>query len=195
MSPFETRPEVAAGPRPWRLTRGEYYRLGELGFFDGKRVELLNGEVIEMSPVGSPHTMSTSLVAQALGAAFGPGYYVRTRQPLRISGSEPEPDVAVVAGGPRDYPEHPATALLVVEVADTSLTLDLTGKAELYATAGIAEYWVIDLGARTLHVLRDPHPIGVGGHRYFAVRVLAEADTVAPLAAPQSAIRVADLLP
>ena len=195
MTALSTRPAVHAGPRPWRLTRAEYYRLGELGFFNGRRVQLIRGEVVEMSPVGGPHTMSTALVARELDATFGPRFYVRTQQPLQISGSEPEPDIAVVAGSPRDYADHPTTALLVVEVSDTTLHFDLTVKAELYAQAGIVDYWVLDIVTRTLHVLRDPRPIAAGGHRYFVTRTLTESDAISPLAAPQSRIRIADLLP
>ena len=90
---------------------------------------------------------------------------------------------------------HPTTASLVVEIADTTLTLDMTEKAELYATAGIADYWIVDLNARRLLVLRDPAPIAAGGFAYRTQRVLGPADAVAPLAAPDATVRVADLLP
>ena len=187
-------PPPAPAPRRW--TREEYRRLGELGFFAGQRVELVRGEIVAMSPIGSGHMTGVSLTADALHAAFGPGYYTRVQGPLQLGQSEPLPDVAIVAGKPRDYADaHPSTALLVVEVADSTLAYDLTVKAELYAEAGVADYWVLDLAARCLHVLRGPRPLAPGGHAYRDTRVLAEAGAVAPLAAPGSPITVRDLLP
>lgn len=186
---------IAAGPSPWRVTRAEYHRLGVLGFFAGKRVQLIRGEVVVMSPMGSPHAVAVRLAADALEAAFGAGFHARSQLPLAIAGSEPDPDAAVVRGVPRDHAAaHPATALLVVEVSDSTLDFDLTVKAELYAEAGVPEYWVVDLASRTLRVLRDPRPVA-GGHSYRLPSVLAESDSVCPLAAPSSAVRVGDLLP
>jgi Uma2 family endonuclease len=83
----------------------------------------------------------------------------------------------------------------VVEISDTSLTYDLTTKAELYATAGIPDYWVLDVDGRQLIVFRDPQPIPDGGAAYRSRTTHAPADAVAPLAAPSAAVRVADLLP
>lgn len=189
-------PRLELGPKPWRLTHEEYHRLGDLGFFREKRVQLIRGEVIEMSAMGSRHTVLVRVCADALEAAFGPGSHTRQQAPLKFLGSEPEPDVAVVPGKPMDfYAAHPSSALLVVEVSDATLRNDLTVKAELYAEAGIADYWVLDLDANVVHVLRDPRPIGAGGYRYYSVTVLSPGDSVAPLAAPNSLVRVADLLP
>jgi len=104
--------------------------------------------------------------------------------------------VAVVAGTPRDYlVSHPTTAVVIVEVADTSLTYDLTTKAEVYAAAGIADYWVLDLAGRALHVLRDPRPVAAGGAAYRSHQILGPADSVAPLATPAAHVAVANLLP
>jgi Uma2 family endonuclease len=182
-------------PRPFRFTREQYYRLGELGFFDGRRVELVRGEIVLMSPVNEPHVASVSLTTDVLKAAFGPGHYVRVQAPLNLGTIDPEPDVAVVPGGPRDYAAPPTTALLVVEVADTSLHYDTTTKAEEYATAGIVDYWVIDLAGRQLIVFRDPHPIPDGGAAYRTHLTFGPNDSVAPLAAPAATVKVADLLP
>lgn len=194
LSPPLTPP--AAGPCPWRVTHEEYHRLGGLGFFDGRRVQLIRGEVLVMSPMGSRHATSLQNCWYAVTAAFGPGACVRPQLPLAPVGSEPEPDIAVVPGERRDYRDaHPTAALLVVEVSDSTLDFDLTTKAELYAESGILDYWVVDLNARALHVLRDPRAVVAGGHRYFGPRVLAEGESVAPLAAPSAAVRVDDLLP
>ena len=178
-----------------KVTPHEYHRLGELGFFNGRRVQLIRGEVVEMSPMNRPHGIGIINSDACIRATFGPGSTIQVQLPLRIGTSEPEPDIAVVAGSPRDYADHPTTALLVVEVSDTTLHFDLTVKAELYAQAGIVDYWVLDIVTRTLHVLRDPRPIAAGGHRYFVTRTLTESDAISPLAAPQSRIRIADLLP
>lgn len=187
---------TAAAPRPFRFTREQYYQLGRLGFFDGKRVERIRGEIIEMSPVGWPHVVACRKTAQALERTFaGIGWVSRNEQPISLSDSDPQPDVMVVAGQFEDYSDHPTTALLVVEVADTTLVRDTTAKAELYATDGISDYWVIDIENRRLLVFRDPAPITAGGHSYRTHLTLGPADTVAPLAAPAAAVAVADLLP
>jgi Uma2 family endonuclease len=183
------------GPRPFRFSREQYYRLGELGIFDGRRVELIRGEIAVMSPINEPHVTGVSLTTDAIRAAFGPGYYIRVQAPLNLGTIDPEPDVAVVPGGPRDYTAPPTTALLVVEVSDTTLYYDTTTKAEEYATAGITDYWVLDVTNHRLLVFRDPVPVAAGGVAYRTHRVLGPGDAVSPLAAPQATIRVADLLP
>ena len=153
-------------PVPVPLTREQYYELGRQGYFDGKRVELIFGEVVEMSPVNWPHVLGVGLVADALTAAFATGHFVHVQQPFGVPGvkrgSEPQPDVAVIAGAKRDYTDHPTASPLIVEVADTTLSYDLTTKAELYATAGVPEYWVLDLNNRQLVVFRDAQPLAAG---------------------------------
>jgi Uma2 family endonuclease len=194
-----TPPPANSGPKPWRWTRNQYYKLGELGFFDGKRVELIRGEIIEMSPQGWPHAVGKSKVADALRAAFAGIGTVMEQTPHPMPDSDPEPDVRVIAGRYEDYTDHPPTALLLVEVADSTLAYDTTTKAELYATAGVAEYWVLDLNAGALHVFRHPQPLPLpkelGATAYQTHNVLGPTDTVSPLAAPAAVIRVADLLP
>src|SRR5947207_420274 len=107
-----TRPAV---PTPWRFTRAEYYEMERLGWFVGRRVELIAGEIIQMPSFNPPHVAATKLTEEALAVAFGPGYHVRTGAPLHLpDDSEPEPDLAVVPGTPRDYlTDHPRTAPLV----------------------------------------------------------------------------------
>ncbi len=177
-------------PRKW--TRSEYYRMGELGLFNGQRVELLDGEVIIMSPQGAHHYWTIDHVAAILEQVFGEGFWVRTQAPLKLEPtSEPEPDIAVVVGSPDDYlNEHPSTAVLVVEVADTSLAYDRTEKARVYARANISEYWIVNLLERQLEVYRKPQ-----GERYAEVQVLKAGEFVTPLTKPEVQIAVADLLP
>ena len=183
-------------PRPFRFTGEQYAKLGEAGYFRGQRVELIGGRVLVMSPMNDPHAHGIVLVLHAVQAAFGPNYTFRPQLPMRLSaGDEPEPDLAVVAGPPRANPTHPTTALLVIEVSDTTIDYDTTTKAELYAAAGIPDYWVLDLVSRRLLVFRDPAPVTAGGAAYRTHRTYGPVDTVAPLAAPAAAIPVADLLP
>lgn len=183
-------------PRPFRMTREQYYRLGELGFFQNRRVELIRGKVVLMSPMKEPHVTGIVLTADRLREVFGPGFHIRPQVPLDLGPDmDPEPDVAVVPGSPRDYATTPTTAVLVVEVADTSLFYDTTTKAGLYAEKGIPEYWVLDLTNRQLLVFRDPAPIAAGGAAYRTQLKLSSTDTVSPLVVPTATLAVAELLP
>lgn len=177
----------------YRWTREEYYQLAEKGFFPpGKRVELIDGVIYEMSPQKSPHATGISLVLEALRAAFPKGHHVRVQLPLALGGdSEPEPDLAVVPGGPRDYmKDHPETAVLIVEVSDSSAFHDRERKRSRYARSAIPEYWIVDVAGKQLEVYRNP-----GEGSYQTRLILKAGDTVAPLASPEAAIAVADLLP
>ncbi|MFO0825534.1 MAG: Uma2 family endonuclease, partial [Gemmataceae bacterium] len=184
-------------PNPFRFTREQYHKLGDLGFFNGRRVQLLYGEIIEMSPINWPHRLGCRKTAAALERAFAGLGWVDKDEPIDLGHSEPEPDVAVFPGRIEDYTDHPKTALLIVEVADTTLKTDLTTMAEFYATAGIPEYWVLDLNGRQLHIFRDPQPLpaALGATAYRKHDVFAETDSVSPQTAPSASIRVAELLP
>lgn len=186
-------------PQPRRWTRLEYERAAELGLFGPEeRLELIEGEIVQKVTKRPPHAVCTDLVDAYLRAAF-PTACVRGQNPLAIDDvNEPEPDFAVVPGSARDYlAGHPVTAMLVVEVADTSLTYDRTTKAGLYARAGVAEYWILNLCDRLLEVHREPGPMTEQplGFSYRLITRYCETDTVVPLAAPLAPMRVADLLP
>jgi Uma2 family endonuclease len=181
--------------QPFRFTREQYYQLGRLGYFDGKRVERIRGEIVEMSPVGWPHVVGSKKTADLLAEVFKGVAWINQGNPIPTDDSDPQPDVTVVPGRFEDYTDHPTTALLIVEVADATLDRDTTTKAELYATADVADYWVLDLANRQLHVFRDPAPIPDGGRAYRTRAAFGPEDSVAPLAAPTAAVRVADLLP
>ena len=185
----------AGGPTPWKWTREQYYKLGELGFFTGRRVQLIRGEIIEMSPLGWPHVLGKAKVANVLRRIFAGVGWVNEQAPLQAPESEPEPDVSVIPGQMEDYTDHPTVALLVVEVAETSLFYDTTTKAELYASSGILDYWVLDLENRQLLVFRDPAPIPAGGMAYRTRLVFGPTETVAPLAASTATISISELLP
>ncbi len=190
---------LLAEPQVYQWTRSEYYKIAELGLFSGKPVELIEGQIIAMSPMGTRPRTSMRLTEKALRGIFHQGYFASTQCPLDLSEiSEPEPDVTVIVGDVRDYTDtHPTTAVLVVEIAETSLAYDRTTKASLYATAGILEYWIVNLSGRQLEVHHHPtedvaQSYGFG---YAEVTIHTVGDSVRPLAAPQTAIAVADLLP
>ncbi len=190
-------PPPVGGPRPWRCTREQYTKLSEAGFFTEKRYELIRGEIIDMGKEGPRHFTAFMLALKVLEAAFGPNHHARAAGPLAFNDSEPQPDIAIVPGSPRDYAtEHPATALFALEISETSLSYDLTTKAELYATAGIPEYWVLDLEGKQLHVFRDPRPLspGLDTTAYSTHLTYSPGDTVVPLHAA-NAVVVTDLLP
>jgi Uma2 family endonuclease len=196
LSPPPWQPAVAL-PRARRWTAVEFDTLGSLGCFEGRRAYLIDGVIWEQGPMDPPHANALELLAEAVRAAFGVGWRFRVQLPLHIGTlTNPMPDLAVVAGQPGNHP-HPTTAALVVEVADTTLAADTTEKAEKYATAGIADYWVLDLNGRQLLVFRNPVPLpaGLGAIAYRDKTTLGPTDIVAPLAALNSPIRVSDLLP
>ncbi|MEX2174054.1 MAG: Uma2 family endonuclease [Pirellulaceae bacterium] len=176
--------------RPW--TRTEYYRLGELGFFSHERVQLIDGEIFIMLPQNPPHAVTVKIVEKVLERLFGDGYSSRAQLPLDLGQTqEPEPDVAIVVGNPRDYlNEHPQGAALVVEVADSTLAFDRKKKGLLYARAGIADYWIVNLIDGCLEVYRRPTKDG------YRQRTVHEPDEmIAPLKLPQQSILVSELLP
>ena len=186
---FETR----------RWTRVEYDRLIECGFFQpGDPVELVGGQLIVAEPQGHRHFSAIRAVEEALRAAFGSGWEVRGQGPIALDDeSEPEPEVAVVPGSFRDYRTgHPSRPLLVVEVSESSLALDRAHKGSLYARAGLADYWIVNLVDRVLEVYREPRPDPDApfGWRYQSLVVYASGTFVSPLTAPSALVHVADLL-
>ncbi len=185
-------------PRTVRWTKDEYHRLAEMGWFDQRRVELLDGEIFEMPVPRIPHVIALDVTSNALRTAFGSGYWVSSQAPLDLTlSSEPIPDLFVVPGKARDYTAHPTTALLVVEISDTTLSFDRNRKASLYAAARIQDYWIVNLVDRQLEVYRVPvsDPAQAFGWSYSQRTILASGDTVSPLVLPQAQIPVADLLP
>ena len=189
-----------AEPRTRRWTRAEYYRMGEMGLFDGQRVELIEGEIVTMTPQGTGHAVGIQLAHEALRKAFGQAFRIRPQLPLALDlRSEPEPDIAVVRGAPRDFldshPTPPAT-VLVVEVAASTLDYDRHTKGSLYARAGIPEFWLVNLVERQIEVCRDPRPAPGApfGWEYADVQILLPGASVLPIEAA-APVLVEDLLP
>ncbi len=188
--------QTSAPAHRWRLTLEQYQRLGELGFFGDQRTELIGGDVC-MVPTNPEHACAVELASSSLRRLLSSrGHYVREEKPMQIGDNQPVPDVAVVQGKPSDYRKQlPTTALLVIEVSETTLEFDRTHKASLYASANIPEYWIMNLNEGVLEVYREPAPIesmpfGAG---YKQVRRYTQDETVTPLFAPEVSIAVRSL--
>jgi Uma2 family endonuclease len=168
--------------------------MAELGWFDGHRVQLIDGEIIELAPMGTPHWIAVNMAFRALLPVFPADRFTLTMQcPIDLdSDSEPEPDIAVIDGLPEQATglPTPSKVRLLVEIADSSISLDRGRKASKYAEAGITDYWIVSLKDRTIEVHRDPATDG------FAVKtVFRSGEAITPIAAPASSIPVSDLLP
>ena len=195
MSAVLEKPEVEAidsehMPPRWKWTRKQYYDLAEKGYFAGKRVELIEGEIVYTPAVNYPHTAALEYTSNKLKAIFGAKFWVRPQMPIQCGKSEPEPDLAVISGGPADYTDEPTSTLLIVEISDSTFSYDSKVKSLVYAKAGNPEYWVLDLRRSRLIVFRDPSKKG-----YKLQTILNRTESVRALAAPQVPIKVSDLLP
>ena len=180
-------------PLPKRWTRDEYRSLIADGHLTDGKCELIEGEIIEKMSHGRRHIITVTFVIDRLGAIFGVKA-LQTQGTLYVgTASDPEPDVAVLKRNVNEFLDEdpgPENVHLLVEVSDSSLRLDMNTKSGTYARAGIPEYWVVNVNARTLEVFRQPAPQG-----YAQMMTLQANESVRPLAAPEAEIRVSDLLP
>jgi len=178
-----------------RLTVNDYHQMAETGILGpDDRVELIAGEVLDMSPIGSLHAAVVRAVARWLADSAGPTAIVAVQDPIRLDdSSEPQPDIALLRPRPDYYAAAhpgPADTLLIVEVAESSLAYDLGVKVPLYARHGIPEVWVIDAATRTTHRFRGPGPDG------YAERVMIPLDEpLNCLTLPDAALILAATLP
>jgi Uma2 family endonuclease len=193
------QPKTTCGFDRGLISLADFLKRCEAGEFLERRVMLLAGEVVEMPNANPPHDAGMSLTQRILNRIFDESYLIRNQQTFPIGDhSDPEPDFAVVHGEPDDYgTEFPTTALLVVEVSNTSFAIDRKRKADLYAEAKVPEYWIVDLKRRQLLVFRDPvadanSPTGM---RYSSLTTHDETDTVAALTKPDKPFQVAAMLP
>ena len=174
------------------LSVENYHRMIEAGILtEDDRVELLEGAVIEMSPEGPPHSVVIDrlnwFITRALPAE---GYMVRVQHPMTLPPrSEPEPDLAIVDAAASSWSAHPASALLVIEVAQASLRKDRERKSRIYASAGIPEYWVADLVDLCVHVHREPH-----GQAYASIDMRRPPDELQPATVKLPPLSLAELL-
>ncbi len=176
-----------------RWSRAEYHNMAAKRIFPpDARLQLIFGNIIEMSPQKSYHATAVTLAEEGLRSLLTKKYFIRVQLPLALnSDSEPEPDIAVVAGKPRDYRDkHPETAVLIVEVSDATLPLDRSHKKKLYASAKIPEYWILNLKNQSLEVYRQPVK-----KKYEFQEVFFAEDKISPLFCPEGSVVVADMLP
>jgi Uma2 family endonuclease len=185
---------VPIDPLRKRWTRAECASLESSGLWEQQRLELVDGELINKMGKKRSHVNALVAVQAWLVRTFGE-QFVNPEAPIDVAPednptNEPEPDLVVLAKPSREFQNanpRPADLRLVVEISDSTLGFDLTAKAELYARAGIIEYWVVDVAARRLLVHRDPRE-GL----YRSVTAYTDQEIIAPLAAPPRAFRVAD---
>jgi Uma2 family endonuclease len=174
----------------------DYHRMSEMGVLTpDERTELINGQIVIMASKGTPHVLSLRLLSRALDALLeNQQFFVSTQDPIQLDDwSEPEPDLMIVRGTVLDYADcHPCPRdiELVVEVADSTLKQDCEIKDKLYAQAGIADYWVLDLKKRQLHVFRSPTPTGYTSHL-----ILTEPNKITPLTFPSLTLSLTAILP
>ena len=172
-----------------RLNVDDYHRMAEAGILgEDDRVELIDGELIDMAPIGQGHVGVVNALTHALFMAFAGRAIVSVQNPLRLDLlNEPQPDVAILRPREDFYQRGalpgPSDVLLVVEVADNSLRYDRTVKLPLYARAGIGEVWIVDLRRRVVETHREPGPDG-----YAVMATHGPEDTVTPALAPGIAV-------
>jgi Uma2 family endonuclease len=164
------------------------------GLPEGRRFELLGGEIIEKLPHGPRHDTRVDRIAACLGRLAWPEpFHCRQEKTVRLSAyNDPQPDASVIRGRSEDYEDRypdQDDALLVVEVADSSLDYDRGARLRAYAGAGIREYWIVNLREECLEVYREPHGGGFANRRVFR-----RGDEIMPLAAPSAAVAVTELL-
>jgi Uma2 family endonuclease len=171
-----------------KWTVDEYHRMIAAGILDDRRVELLKGEIVEMSPEGEPHAYFSSEAGEYLTRLLGDKAMIRQSKPITLSNdSEPEPDLAIVQRLGREYLEHhpyPKNIFWLIEYSNSSLDKDLQIKSKIYAEDNIPEYWVVNLKRRQLVVFRDPQ------HGEYASKSTLTGGTIYPLAFPDVVVSV-----
>ncbi|WP_373547244.1 Uma2 family endonuclease [Chamaesiphon sp.] len=174
-----------------KWTLAEYHQLVETGMLDNKRVELLEGIIVEMPPEGMPHAVYCTESVQYLSILLANRAKVREGNPITLpNDSEPEPDIAIVRTPNRQYLTHhpyPADIFWLIEYANTTLRKDITEKKRVYAEAGIEEYWVVNLQTPELILFRD-----LASDTYQSERRLATGN-ISPLSFPDIQIDVTKL--
>ena len=179
-------------PKRYKLSIEDYHKLGEVGILDeDSRVELIEGDLIEMAPIGVPHMRCVNRLNRMLVAAVGEAAIVSTQNPVTLPPrSEPQPDFALLKPSAENAGRvpHPEDVLLVVEVADTTLAYDRRTKLPLYAKSGIVEVWIVDVNAETIEAYRVPGEAG-----YARKTVYGREASISPAQLPVVSIRVDDI--
>ena len=171
-----------------KWTIDEYHSMIEVGLLDNRRVELLKGKIIEMSPEGEAHAYFSSEAEDNLRSLLGDRATIRSGKPITLpDNSEPEPDIAIVQRLGREYLAHhpyPENIFWLIEYSNSSLEKDLNVKTKIYAAVGIQEYWVVNLKKRQLIVFRDPE------ETEYATKYTLNNGIINPLAFPELAVEV-----
>jgi len=180
-------------PTRYKLSVEDYHKLGEVGILsDDSRVELIEGELIEMAPIGGPHMAVVNRLNKLLVLALGNIGVVSVQNPVSLPPhSEPQPDIAILtprAGDAASAVPGPEDVLLVIEVSDATLAYDRTTKLNLYAKSGIAESWVVNLQSKCVEAYRGPTTDGYSRRIDFQLQ-----DSVSPLALPNISLAVVDI--
>ncbi|MDZ7958405.1 MAG: Uma2 family endonuclease [Aulosira sp. DedQUE10] len=170
----------------WKID--DYHRMIAAGILDNRRVELLKGEIVEMSPEGEPHAYFSTEAGEYLTRILGDRATIRPAKPITLpNNSEPEPDIAILQRLGREYLNHhlyPENIFWLIEYSDFSLEKDLEIKSKVYAEAEIPEYWVVNLKKRQLVVFRDPQD------GEYASKSTLTGGTIYPIAFPDIAVTV-----
>ena len=176
------------GERQRLILRHEYERMVAAGLFQGERIELIRGVIVEMTPQNAPHSAGIQRLSRLLLPPLVGRADVRVQLPFAAGDdSLPEPDLAVVE--PAYFGDaHPDWAFLILEVADSSLTFDRRDKAALYARARVPEFWVVNLAARIIERHSEP-----SGESYARVTLFRTGEAIAPLAFPDVTFQVSDV--
>ncbi len=187
--------EVAQTRQRRRFSVGEYYAMAEAGILGpDERVELLDGEIVVMAPIGNRHAFCVDWLTRFWILALAELAIVRIQNPVRLNdSSEPEPDITLLAWRDDFYASaHPGPqdVLLLIEVADSTADSDRNEKLPLYARAGIPEVWIVNLRDRRVEVYTEPDGVG-----YNSVRYYGPGDSVAPLHFPDIALEVERIIP
>ncbi|MEG3938637.1 Uma2 family endonuclease [Microcoleus sp. S36b_A3] len=172
----------------------EYHRMVEAGILDGdERVELLAGQIVNKAAKTPPHCAVVKRTMELLQKSLGSLVFLSIHDSVRLNNySQPEPDISVVIPDPLYYEDHhptPSEIYLIIEVADTTLRTDCGIKAKIYAESGIADYWVLDVNHRQLHVFREPSQDG-----YESIVVLGDDASISPLQFPNCCFFVSEML-
>lgn len=185
---------MIANPVKHRFTVAEYHQMGRAGIFgEDDRVELIDGEVFHMTPIGPLHADCVDSLARVLFERLRRRALVRVQNPIHAGPrSEPQPDLSLLKPRPGGYAKahpRPQDVLLVIEVSDTTARTDREVKIPLYARAAIAEAWLVDLPAQVIEVYRGPHP-----HGYAHLDLIRRGDRLTIAAFPDCRIDVAEIV-
>lgn len=192
MSDMAASPSLSARTRP--ITVDEYYRMGAVGIIrPDERVELLNGRIVEMPPIGASHNYTVAGYYSRLLRMLGDRAFAFCQAPLRLDRfSQPQPDITVVRGSVERYRDAiptAADALLVIEVSVTTLSYDRGEKRKAYAAAGIPEYWIVDVRHERIEIYTEPGEDGYRSHTH-----VVRGERLASRAFPGDSVDVNDIL-